>query len=55
MSLGRVFVIPTTSLLVLTGCRYDDSTFNTHGPAAHSIANLAWFMTILFLVIIVIM
>lgn len=42
-------------LLLLSGCRYTDSTFNTHGPAAHSIANLAWFMTILFLAITVIM
>ncbi|HVH87327.1 MAG TPA: cytochrome c oxidase subunit II [Terriglobales bacterium] len=45
----------TAALLAISGCRYADSTFNTHGPAAHSIANLAWFMTILFLFIIIVM
>jgi cytochrome c oxidase subunit II len=55
MSLGRAGVITTAALLSVMGCRYDDSTFNTHGPAAHSIASLSWFMTILFLVTIVIM
>jgi cytochrome c oxidase subunit II len=43
------------AITLLSGCRYADSTFNTHGPAAHSIANLAWFMTILFLIIIIVM
>jgi cytochrome c oxidase subunit 2 len=39
----------------MSGCGYANSTFNPHGPAAHSIASLAWFMTILFLFIIVVM
>ena len=52
---GRASVSAAAALLLMVGCRYDDSTFNTHGPAAHSIANLSWFMTILFLVTIVIM
>ena len=47
--------IATLLLTALSGCRYADSTFNTHGPAANSIANLAWFMSILFLVIIAVM
>ena len=42
-------------LLFLTGCNPAQSTFNTHGPAAARLANLSWFMTILFLVIIAIM
>ncbi len=31
------------------------STYNAHGPAAQQLANLSWFMTILFLVVTVIM
>ena len=31
------------------------STFNAHGPAADRIADLSWFMTILFLVVTLIM
>lgn len=42
-------------LTALAGCRYAESTFNTHGPAARSISHLAWFMSILFLVTIFIM
>lgn len=50
---------PLLALIVLApaleGCRSVQSTFDSHGPAAHSIAALSWFMTILFLVITVIM
>ncbi|MGA9586500.1 MAG: cytochrome c oxidase subunit II [Terracidiphilus sp.] len=42
-------------LSVVTGCRSAQSTFNAHGPAAHRIAGLAGFMTILFLVITIVM
>jgi cytochrome c oxidase subunit II len=42
-------------LLLAEGCRSVQSTFNTHGPAAHRIAGLAGFMTILFLVITIVM
>lgn len=41
--------------MALTGCTSIQSPFETHGPAAHSIAGLAWFMTILFVVISAIM
>ena len=41
--------------LALSGCKTVQSSFNAHGPAAHSIANLSLSMTILFLVITVIM
>lgn len=43
------------ALAALTGCRYAQSTFNVHGPAARSIGNLSWAMTILFLVFTLIM
>ncbi len=42
-------------VLLLTACTPPQSTLNAHGPAAHSIAGLSWFMTILFAVITVIM
>jgi hypothetical protein len=41
--------------LMLTGCGGTQSVFNSHGSAAGRIANLSWFMTILFLVITLIM
>ena len=41
--------------IMLTGCRYAQSTFNVHGPAAKSIGNLSWAMTILFSVTTLIM
>jgi cytochrome c oxidase subunit II len=44
-----------TLLLFLTGCSDALSTLNPHGPAAHSIAGLSWFMTILFLVVSLVM
>jgi cytochrome c oxidase subunit II len=47
--------LSAAALLLFSGCHYADSTFNTHGPAARSIANLSSLMTILFLIIIVIM
>lgn len=47
--------LSAAALLLFSGCRYADSTFNTHGPAARSIANLSWLMTILFLIIIIVM
>ena len=42
-------------LISLTGCTSEQSSFNAHGPAAHRIASLSGFMTILFLVISLIM
>lgn len=42
-------------LLLLTGCAPQQSTLNAHGPAAQQLANLSWFMTILFLVVTLIM
>ncbi|MGH9564211.1 MAG: hypothetical protein ACRD3S_22390, partial [Terracidiphilus sp.] len=42
-------------LPVVAGCDSVESTFNTHGPAAHRIAGLSAGMTILFLITIVIM
>jgi cytochrome c oxidase subunit 2 len=42
-------------LIALAGCTSVQSSFETHGPAAHSIAWLSWFMTIMFLVVSVIM
>jgi cytochrome c oxidase subunit 2 len=42
-------------LPVLEGCRSAQSTFESHGPAARNIANLSWFMTVLFLIITIIM
>jgi cytochrome c oxidase subunit 2 len=36
-------------VLMLSGCRYAQSIWNTHGPAAKSIGTLSWVMTILFL------
>jgi cytochrome c oxidase subunit 2 len=48
-------LIPIPVLLLLTACDPLQSTFNAHGPAAHSIAGLSWFMTILFVIITIIM
>jgi heme/copper-type cytochrome/quinol oxidase subunit 2 len=45
----------TLLLFTVAGYRYTESMYNTHGPAAHSISNLSWFMTILFLVTTMIM
>lgn len=42
-------------LALLAGCRSVQSTFNAHGPAAHRIAGLSWFMTVLFLIVTVAM
>jgi cytochrome c oxidase subunit 2 len=47
--------ISTAGILAVAGCRTAESTFNTHGPAAHRIAGLSWFMAILFLVVTLIM
>lgn len=47
--------IAALGLAGLSGCSSVQSTLNAHGPAAHSIAELSWFMTILFLVITAIM
>lgn len=41
--------------IMLTGCPYVQSPSNVHGPAAKSINNLSWAMTILFLVTTLIM
>ena len=48
-------VVAMSCLMALVGCRYAQSTYNAHGPAAQGIARLSWFMSILFLVTIVIM
>jgi cytochrome c oxidase subunit 2 len=42
-------------LLLVASCSSVQSTFNTHGPASDRIANLSWFMTILFLVVTLVM
>jgi cytochrome c oxidase subunit 2 len=55
MSRRPLYVPLALVLLSLAGCRYAESTYNTHGPAAHSIANLSWFMSILFLITTVVM
>lgn len=43
------------SVMLLSGCRYSQSIFYTRGPAANSIGNLSWAMTILFVVTTIIM
>lgn len=50
-----LYAAATLALMALSGCKTAESTFNAHGPAAHSIAHLSWLMTILFLVITLIM
>src|SRR3954452_15522385 len=52
---GSISAPITILLLALAGCRYTESMYNMHGPAAHSISTLSWFMTVLFLVTTVIM
>src|SRR5579875_2824738 len=42
-------------LLLLTGCHYPQSMFDTYGPAAERLVHLSWFMTIAFLVVTLIM
>jgi cytochrome c oxidase subunit 2 len=52
----RLLGIAASPLLLLSaGCTTLQSTFNVHGPAADRIADLSWFMTILFVVVTVIM
>jgi cytochrome c oxidase subunit 2 len=52
----RLFIsFASIALLFLPGCRYAQSTFNAHGPAAHRIGNLAMFMTVVFVVTIIVM
>src|ERR1700749_2621762 len=41
--------------LLLAGCSTAQSTYHTEGHAAHEIAKLSWFMTILFLVVTAVM
>ena len=41
--------------LILEGCSTAQSTYNPQGHAAHEIAKLSWFMTILFLVVTAVM
>jgi cytochrome c oxidase subunit 2 len=41
--------------LILSGCSTAQSTYNPEGHAAHEIAKLSWFMTILFLVVTAVM
>lgn len=54
--LGRLrYAAAGLGMLVLAGCTSVQSPYETHGPAAHSIADLSWFMTIMFLVISFIM
>ncbi|MEG9437903.1 cytochrome c oxidase subunit II [Edaphobacter sp. HDX4] len=53
---GRTRAVGLAALLIaLNGCRSVQSTFQSHGPAARSIAGLSWFMTILFLIITLVM
>ena len=52
-SLPSVFLF--LSLLGLSGCTAVQSTFNAHGPAAHRIADLSLFMTVLFLTVTLVM
>ena len=51
----RRLIVLSPLVLLLSGCATVQSTFNAEGPAAHRIAGLSWFMTILFLVVTVIM
>ena len=53
----RVPLLGVASLAILTfaGCRTVQSTFNTHGPAAHRIAGLSEFITIVFIAITIVM
>lgn len=44
-----------TAMLTLSGCRYSQSIFHDRGPAANSIGDLSWAMTILFVVTTIIM
>jgi cytochrome c oxidase subunit 2 len=41
--------------LILAGCSTAQSTYHTEGHAAHEIAKLSWFMTILFLLVTAVM
>lgn len=43
------YILVLGSVLALTGCEAAQSIWNTHGPAARSIGNLSYAMTILFL------
>lgn len=51
----RKFALLSPLLLLLSGCHFPQSIFDTHGPAAERIVHLSWFMTISFLVITFIM
>ncbi len=51
----RRIVLSAPWLVILTACEPAQSTFASHGPAAERIANLSWFMTILFLVVTAVM
>jgi len=45
-------ILPALAMIApagLTGCAYEQSIWNAHGPAARSIGTLSWAMTILFL------
>ena len=48
-------ILPLLLLSFLAGCTSIQSTFNGQGPAAVRLANLSWFMTILFLAVTLIM
>jgi cytochrome c oxidase subunit 2 len=50
---SKMFVL--LAVLGLAGCEDAQSIWNTHGPAARSIGNLSFAMTILFLVFILVM
>jgi cytochrome c oxidase subunit 2 len=50
-----LFITGALGSLAIAGCSSVQSTFDSHGPAAHRIAGLSWFMTILFLGITIIM
>ncbi len=53
MRLNRVFA--ALSLAILAGCGRPQSMFSPGGPAASHLANLGWFVFILFIVVAVIM
>lgn len=51
----RRLAIISLPLLFLAGCGPVQSTLNPHGPAAQRLANLSWFMTVVFLVVTLVM
>ena len=48
-------ITSVASLALLTGCGHQQSMFAPGGPAANHIANLGWFVLILFIIVAVVM